>query len=189
MDANKFSRNSVNRYAAEIRGASSDRPMRPVMEQITRQFLRAIEEMNMKEALSFFAPPTPRVIASLRTPGFIFEGGMELDSFFKDFHDFKKNEFVWKDRIVPHFIIVDRSRITCHTVTFRMQRIEEKKPDGTFEEIHHIIVIDYNERSLFNRLEYREITGKNKTHKGGKKLMENLVIEADTDFITVDHTS
>ncbi|KAI8292056.1 hypothetical protein K4K56_006337 [Colletotrichum sp. SAR 10_98] len=169
----------VRKTRRKLAGSSQDRAMRPVIEQMVRQFFRACdnEEVDPDIILNFFND-NPTVVARLDRPGNIWIGTAEVKQWIEAWD--QKEE-----RTVPQSIIVDRGRVSCHTITFVLETNDRMQ----FVEVHDVIIMDLDKNNRIERLEYRATTRKDTEHKGGPELLDALAEKAEKNAIDIDYLS
>ncbi|KAI8263405.1 hypothetical protein K4K58_013005 [Colletotrichum sp. SAR11_239] len=172
-----YNRTHFDEYAAELAGQSRDRPLRMAIEQMVRRFFHESDHKRWPKVIEFFAN-FPTVISDLGQPGGIYRG---RDAAI----DCLKSEAEAIEQTVLHTIVVDRGRVTCHTIKFYMNSSEDEE----FHESHHIVVVDLDKTNRIERLEYRDTIGVIKQHKGGQQVLNALMSKAKQNTIVVDYSA
>ena len=107
---NPLQRQDAHEYAAELAGPSRDRPMRMAIEQMVRKFFHESDHKRWAKVMEFFTN-FPTVISDLDQPGGIYRGKAAAI-------DCLKLGAEAIERTVLRTIVVDRGRVTCHTINF-----------------------------------------------------------------------
>ncbi|KAK2769957.1 hypothetical protein CKAH01_14893 [Colletotrichum kahawae] len=167
---------TFDRYAAEMAGSSRDLSMRPAIEELVRKFFRDCDNNRLSEIMELLSD-NPAIVYFLYMPGFIHHG---MDEALEAFTSWCSDDTV--TRTVLQTIVVDRGRVTCHTISFSIAA-----ENGDFvHEAHQIAILDLDATYRIERLEYRETNRADKTHEGGRELFDALVKEAEKNAIAVE---
>lgn len=167
---------TFDRYAAEMAGSSRDLSMRPAIEELVRKFFRDCDNNRLSEIMELLSD-NPAIVYFLYMPGFIHHG---RDEALEAFTSWCSDDTV--TRTVLQTIVVDRGRVTCHTISFSIAA-----ENGDFvHEAHQIAILDLDATYRIERLEYRETNRADKTHEGGRELFDALVKEAEKNAIAVE---
>ncbi|KAF4835400.1 hypothetical protein CGCSCA4_v012644 [Colletotrichum siamense] len=155
--------------------------MRPAIEQMVRQFFRAIEndERDSDIIMDFFSD-RPTMIISLKGPGWIWTGQKEVKQQFEIAIEAHSGF-----RVLPKMIVVDRGHVTCHVVIFLFGTGDF----DSFTELQRISIFDLDKNNRIQRLEYRDVAGTEKQRKGGRQVLDALITEIEEGALAVDYLS
>lgn len=172
----KSERKEFCAWASEITRESSDRPVRPYIEQRIRSFFYAIDHKRWEEVKEHLSPDV-RMINDLDDPESVTHKRRRVVDHFKDT---LSDNFT---RTVPRIIIVDRGRVTCQNNVFRAFPDNPTAPqdEAEFDQFtakDHVVIIDLDDNYFIKRIETRFTDWDAVTFYGGLEALNAEVTNA-----------
>lgn len=161
-------------WASEVTGESSDRPVRPYIEQRIRALFDAMDHKRWDEFAAYLSPDV-KMICELGGPETVWHMRKNVVDRLRNC---LSDCFI---RTVPRLIIVDRGRVTSYNTEFEACPVGPTAHDEDFEiyqftEMAEVAIMDLDDEYRVKRMEFFKTDEKKFTYEGD---LEYLYSEVD----------